>query len=107
MSPERRQHPRCLSSVETVCTGVSGPVPSFQASIVDISQGGVGLLVDQPLHVGNLLRIKLSRVVEGWVVHATPTQDGKWVVGCVLAWELSESEVRALAAHPSIHAESA
>ena len=96
MSPERRQRPRFRTSVETVCASVSGRNSIFQACIVDISQCGARLLVEQPLNVGDLLRIKLSRVVEGRLVHATPTQDGKWVVGCVFDWEISESEVRAL-----------
>jgi len=54
------------------------------------------LLVNAQLNVGDLVRIKLSRVVEGRLVHATRTPTGKWVVGCAFRGEISESEVRDL-----------
>jgi PilZ domain len=96
MWPERRQYPRSCTNQETVCAKVSGRLPNFKAYIVDISQGGVRLLVEQFLNVGDLLRIKLSRVVERRLIHATPTQDGKWIVGCAFDGAISESDVNAL-----------
>jgi hypothetical protein len=94
MSPERRKYPRFRAKVGTICASVSGRIPRFRARIVDISQSGVRLLVKPPLNVGDRLRIKLSRVVEGRLVHATPTQDNKWVVGCAFDGEIDASEVR-------------
>lgn len=94
MSPERRKYPRFRAKAGTICASVSGLIPSFRAHIVDISQGGVRLLVNPQLNVGDLLRIRLSRGVEGRLVHVAPTEAGKWVVGCAFKGELSESEVR-------------
>jgi hypothetical protein len=94
MSPERRKYRRFRAKARTICASVSGPIPSFRARIVDISQGGVRLLVNPHLNVGDLLRIRLSRVVEGRLVHVALTETGKWVVGCAFKGELSESEVR-------------
>ena len=96
MSPERRQYPRFRAKVRTTCASVSGLIPSFRARILDISQGGVRLLVTPSLKVGDLLRIKLSRVVEGQLVYAIPTPSGKWVVGCAFKEGIRESEVRDL-----------
>ena len=97
MSPERRQYPRFRAKVTTTCASVSGRIPSFRARILDISQGGVRLLVTPSLKVGDLLRIKLSRVVDGQLVYAIPTPSGKWVVGCAFKAGIRESEVRDLA----------
>jgi two-component system chemotaxis response regulator CheB len=54
------------------------------------------MVVKSPLTVGERVRIQLSRVVEGRLVHVTPTQDNKWVVGCAFDGELDESEVSEL-----------
>ena len=96
MSPERRKYPRFRAKGGATCALVSGLIPSFRARILDISQGGAKLLVTPPLIVGDLVRIRLSRVIEGELVHATPTPTGKWVVGCAFRQEISESEVRSL-----------
>ena len=96
MSPERRQYPRFRTKIRATCASVSGQIPSFRARVLDISQGGARLLVKPPLNVGDLLRIRLSRVIEGRLVHATPTQTGKWVVGCAFKGGISEAEVRDL-----------
>ncbi len=96
MSPERRKYPRFRTKVGTICASVSGRIPRFRARIVDISRGGVKMVVKPPLNVGDRLRIQLSRVVEGRLVHVIPTQDNKWVVGCAFDGEIDESEVRAL-----------
>jgi len=97
MSPERRQYPRFRTKSGTMCASVSGQIPSFRARILDISQGGARLLVTPSLKVGDLLRIRLSRVVEGRLVYTIPTPGGKWVVGCAFKGGISESEVNYLA----------
>jgi PilZ domain-containing protein len=96
VSPERRQYRRFRAEVRTTCTSVSGLIPCFRARILDISQGGVRLLVTPSLKVGDVLRIKLSRVVEGRLVYAIPTPSGKWVLGCAFEEGIRESEVRDL-----------
>ena len=96
MSPERRQYTRFRTKIRASCASVSGRIPSFRARVLDISQGGARLLVTPQLNVGNLVRIRLSRVVEGRVVHATPTPTGKWVVGCAFKGVISESDLRDL-----------
>jgi len=96
MSPERRQHPRFRTKMRATCASVSGQIPSFRARVLDISQGGARLLVAPSLKVGDLLRIRLSRVVEGRLVYAIPTPGGKWVVGCAFRGGISESDVRDL-----------
>ena len=93
MSPERRQYPRFRTKTGAICASVSGQIPSFRARILDISQGGARLLVTPSLKVGDVLRIRLSRVVEGRLVYTIPTPGGKWVVGCAFKGGISASEV--------------
>jgi hypothetical protein len=66
--------------------------PAVRARAVDVSQGGIGMVVPQPLRPGALLEIELERPGRGkrqvrnaevcWTIAAP---DGSYRVGC--SWE--------------------
>lgn len=66
------------------------------AKIVNISPGGIGLLVSRNLEVGNILDLEISsgaeapHKVRARIVHVTPQADEKWLLGCTFVEELSE-----------------
>jgi PilZ domain len=66
----------------------------YSARIQDISCGGVRLVVNQPLEPGTLLQILINKEVEARLVHATPTPDNKWALGCEFTLVLSEDEIK-------------
>jgi hypothetical protein len=75
---------------------------SWPAQIVDISAGGLGMLVGRPLEVGMTLKIELSvttdkgplRVV-GCVVRFSFVSGREWLVGCNFLRHLSDAELAA------------
>jgi hypothetical protein len=73
---------------------VTGREICYSARIQDISQGGVRLLVNQRFEPGTLLRIILNKAIEARLVHASPTPDNKWALGCEFTAILSEQEVQ-------------
>jgi hypothetical protein len=75
----------------------------LDAWIVDLSQGGLALLLPQPLPDGTLLFIELESApqvqpVKAWanVVRSTRTDDGSWQVGCEFVNRLSEKDLASL-----------
>jgi hypothetical protein len=75
---------------------LSGQEIYYSARVQDISQGGVRLLVNQRFEPGTVLRILLNKAVEARLVHATPTGENKWALGCEFAMTLSEQEIQNL-----------
>jgi hypothetical protein len=75
---------------------------SVAARIVDLSAGGVGLVLNQSLDVGTRLHIELDSdaalpiEIVAEIKNATPLPDGTWRCGCELVWKLSDDEVRLL-----------
>ena len=68
--------------------------------VLDVSLGGVGLLLGRPLEVGQAVTLCLSGLASGpvyelpaRVAHATREPGGDWVVGCDLDRELSRDEL--------------
>jgi hypothetical protein len=81
-------------------------VETFQpldAWIVDLSQGGLALLLPRPLRMGTLLFIELESAPEAhpvkvWasVVRCAAAPESNWLVGCEFVNRLSEDELSAI-----------
>jgi hypothetical protein len=95
-APERRRWIRFPVNLGTFWQTVMGQEICYSARVQDISRGGVRLLVNQRFEPGTLLRILLNKAVEARLVHATPTPDNKWALGCEFSATLSEQEVQIL-----------
>lgn len=73
------------------------------AQVVNISAGGVGLLVQREIRNGTLLNLKLesekreeSRMLLACVVHVVAHPTSTWSLGCNFIRELSPSDLKAL-----------
>jgi len=93
---ERRRWVRYPTNMGTFWQTISGQEICYSARVQDISQGGVRLLVNQRFEPGTLLRILLNRAVEARLVHATPTSENKWALGCEFATILNQEEIQNL-----------
>jgi hypothetical protein len=96
------------------CRVVVPPDPqTYEGGIYGISlAGGLDLLLGEPLPVGAWLVIQLldgassfGEAIAAQVRHATPRPDGRWVIGCAAAHELTLREEEVLLSALS-HAES-
>jgi c-di-GMP-binding flagellar brake protein YcgR len=96
-------------SVEIKATPAVGePEPSLCARVLDVSSGGVKLVVGRSFEEGELLTLELpapagelSVSVLACVVHVRPEDDGEWVLGCRFSAELNDADVAAFGAVPS------
>ncbi len=94
---DRRRWVRYPANLGTFWQAVrTGQEICYSARVQDISQGGVRLLVNQRFEPGTLLRILLVKAIEARLVHATPTPDNQWTLGCEFTAVLSEQEVQNL-----------
>ena len=82
---------------------VIGANPPCQgiAQVWNISAGGVGLRLAQPLETGKLLSLELQGPegkaplpVLACVVYATSHAEGEWAAGCTFIEELAEADLR-------------
>ncbi len=97
------------ASVEIKATPAVGePALSFHATVIDVSSGGVKLIVGRPFEQGDLLTLELpaqageaSVSVLACVVHVRPEGDADWVLGCRFSAELNDSDLAAFGAVPS------
>lgn len=72
----------------------------WQAKVLNISAGGVALLVQRKFETGALLSLALTdpdskqvRKLKVRVVHVLDKKDGSWVLGCTFVKELSDDEL--------------
>jgi hypothetical protein len=92
--------------VDTRVTPTSGEgEPSLHARILDVSSGGVRLLVRWAFGQGDLLTLELPAgesepavTVLACVVHSQPAGEAEWVIGCRFSAELSDADLTALGA---------
>ncbi|MCI0463262.1 MAG: PilZ domain-containing protein [Gemmataceae bacterium] len=81
---------RPLEPAGSICWG---------ATVQDVSEGGLGLLVCYPFKAGTHLTVELRtragapKTVQARVVHAQDLSDGTWRVGCELTSRLSPEEL--------------
>jgi hypothetical protein len=71
--------------------------------VLDISRGGVGVLLSRPLEPGLSVVIRMGATagardyeLPAQVVHATKEIGGDWVVGCRLDTPLTQDDLDAL-----------
>ena len=106
LASERRSYVRLASDLAATCAVGRLRDVGWPARVQDISQGGVGLLLQHRFRPGTALLVelrestgKLLRTVAARVVHATAVLvDGNpcWLVGCCFDCRLSEEEFSAL-----------
>ena len=71
-------------------------------TVLDLSRGGVGILVKVPVERGTLIHLELrdrddtSYELTAEVKHVVQQNDGTWRCGCEFAWALSEAELQVL-----------
>ena len=78
-----------------------GECTEYQSAwVIDLSQGGVGLLMARPLAVHTSLTLKLYGLVskiayeiQALVAHNTQQSDGDWLVGCQFVDALTSEQV--------------
>lgn len=74
-----------------------------EASLLNISPSGVGLLTNSQIDAGSLLNLDLVgkldtplRTILACVVHVTQRSEGQWALGCNFIRELNEEDFQAL-----------
>jgi hypothetical protein len=97
---ERRAKVRYTTSQETSCHPVAAGWDDswWQATVRDISGGGIRLSVTRLFEPGTLLALDLDgllRLLVARVVHVAPQPEG-WLVGCEFISKLSEQELQVL-----------
>jgi hypothetical protein len=98
----RRAFPRRRAKGTALChTSASVSLAGVPATILDISHGGIRLLVKQPFAAGDALKIELTPMFghgtvtrEAEVRWAQPIADGRTYLGCSWRHRLSFSELQ-------------
>ncbi len=74
----------------------------YQVSAADISNFGIGFLMDESLPLGSVLAVQQHVLIPGrsWirsgkVIHATPRGD-RWLIGCEVSPPFSKQELEVL-----------
>jgi hypothetical protein len=102
--PERRiKARRACAQLDQVSAVASLGQEHWQAPVRNISATGVGMLLDHRLDPGCLLGIELlNRYQQFWhlkllrVIHATPQDGHRWLVGSAFLKGFTDDEFRAL-----------
>ena len=102
---ERRAWVRFPTNQAVCCQPMSGPLADapegdWSGRALDISAGGIALVLDRQVEPGTVLSVELPskptklRFLFARVVHATQEMSGKWILGCSFAWPLSDEELQ-------------
>jgi hypothetical protein len=101
---ERRRTVRYASDEEALCRPGGAPGEARWARVVDVSAGGLGLLLGEPQWPGELLVLEFpwalsaaGHLVRARVAHCTQRADGSWLVGCCFNYPLGADDLQALA----------
>lgn len=102
--PERRFMIRYPSKAGAVVVRDSDMMRiGLEGSLKDVSVGGIGLLMDEPLQINEQVKIRLhnevqrfEKEVRGIVRHATAREDGRYHNGVELLLRLTPLEVSLL-----------
>ena len=102
-SADWRGAPRTLFTPGAPCLLVAPPDYRRRPAVVrDVSRSGVGLVLAEQLPAGTVLAVRPEgparpgRVATLRVRHATPLDDGRWLVGCAHVTALPPAELIAL-----------
>jgi hypothetical protein len=99
---ERRRSARHTCRLMATCrlTGVGKKKPAT-ARIVDISTGGIGLLLDRTFDPGTSFDVELrtaagERTLPAEVIHSAQLAPGLWMIGAAFATHLGADELQSL-----------
>ncbi|HEV3258011.1 MAG TPA: PilZ domain-containing protein [Gemmataceae bacterium] len=102
---ERRVWVRYRSHVEATFQPEAEDATPVLARVVNVSRGGMNLLVDRRFRRGMLLSIDLpgpddgsTSAVLASVLHVTALGPGEWALGCHFAAELTDEQLRTFGA---------
>jgi hypothetical protein len=104
---ERRAWLRFPSEQDIVCQPAASrpqgePEVAWLGTVQDVSPAGIGLSMSRRFEPGVELIIELSAKGKGSlhlpvrVVHATPGEKGRWIIGCAFTSLLSQRQFRDL-----------
>jgi hypothetical protein len=101
---ERRARVRFHCTLDTFCFPLqTAGEACCEGQVQDISQKGIGLVLNQPFEPGAILGIEMgykvrrrSRILVARVIHITAQADGRWLVGCEFAFQLTDRDIKAL-----------
>ena len=99
---DRRVGYRCSCSLSAICEPIPpGTSGHFSGTVQNISENGIGLLVDHELAAGSSLWVVMrgaDDVLLGKmmirVIHASVQGDGHWLHGCLFIKEASDPELQ-------------
>jgi hypothetical protein len=105
---DRRAWLRYPSRLYTICqlmhTPDAEPLPT---RVLNISPGGINLLLKRPVEAGSLLTVQLPGLDEGcestvlaYVNNVRLTDEGDWSLGCTFALQLEQEVLDAFGARP-------
>jgi PilZ domain len=102
---DRRTGARCSCNLTASCEPLkTGSADPFPGTVQNISENGIGLLLDREVTAGTCLWVVMrgaDDVLLGKmmirVVHASSQPDGHWLHGCLFTNETSEAELQATA----------
>lgn len=102
---DRRAWVRFTCDLEVACAPTEeDPEILWPARVVNVSQGGVGLLLSRRFEPDTLLQVEVQIPQKGFsrpmivqVKHVTGHNYGGWLMGCSFTQPLDEDEVRQLA----------
>ncbi len=100
---EQRGWARHIANVTAAYQLVADPEKkTWQAKVINLSLGGIGLQVDQAIETGALLNLELqkaggqARTILACVVHVLARSGNERILGCNFINELSEADFQAL-----------
>jgi hypothetical protein len=101
---DRRKHERYPCELEAACGPAAGGEEAvWEGRAVEISSGGIRVVAKRRFEAGSILRIRIVRhsgatttTLLARVVHVSPHADGGWFMGCRLASEIREEDLRTL-----------
>ena len=104
LTVERRAWVRYSCDLEASCVPADDdPEILWPARVVNVSCGGVGLLLSRRFEPGTLLQVEVQIPRKGFfrplivqVLHVTGQEYGGWVAGCSFAQPLEEEDVKQL-----------
>jgi hypothetical protein len=107
---ERRawvRYPRRLQALWQLF-GSSRGGENWSATLQDVSQAGLALVLDRAISPATVLSVRLqpatgmtNRPMLVRVRHCTALVDGRWLVGCSFMVKLSDDDLQELAADPA------
>jgi len=101
---DRRAWVRFTCNLQVTCGPADeDPEILWPAKVVNVSQGGVGLLLSRRFQPDTILQVEVQIPNKGFsrpllvqVKHVTGHEHGGWLVGCQFTQPLEEDEVRQL-----------